>query len=586
MEEEDIKGLGDYLAILSRRKKQFIIPALVIMVLSVILAISLPSVYRSEATILIEQQEIPVDLVRSTVTSYAGERIQMINQRVMTTANLSKIIDQYKLYEDERKNSSMATIAEEMRGDIGLEMVSADVVDPRSGRPTSATIAFKLSFSHKSPSKAQKVASELVSLYLDENLKRRTESAVETSGFLATESEKLQQKLSEYEAKLATFKEENINNLPELQQLNMKLMERSEGDLDNVELQIRNLEERIVYLSSELAQLSPSSTLYGADGQRILGSEDRLKALRAEFVTLSTRYADTHPDIIKMRREIKALEEEVGSGGDATELRLKLKEMKAELVSMKESYSVHHPDVKKLQSAVDATQKELDLALKEGKQEELAATETKPDNPAYIQIQTQLEAAEGELKSLKQSREELKTKLEDFEGRLLKSPQVEREYRELVREYENVSAKYQEIKAKQLQADMAEALEREKKGERFSLIEPPAVPEKPAKPNRMAILFLGFIFSLAGGSGTVAVAEGLSDAVGSTQELMNITGAPPLAVVPYIQTDAERQRYDEIKRRVIIGGVAAIPIVIILFHFFVKPLDVAWFILMRRLGLS
>jgi hypothetical protein len=147
-------------------------------------------------------------------------------------------------------------------------------------------------------------------------------------------------------------------------------------------------------------------------------------------------------------------------------------------------------------------------------------------------------------------------------------------------------AKYQEIKAKQLQADMAEALERDKKGERFSLIEPPALPEKPAKPNRMALLFLGLIFSLAGGVGTVAVAESLSDAVTSTHELVNITGAPPLAVVPYIQTDAERQRYDEIKRKLIIGAVAAIPIVIILFHFFVKPLDVAWFILMRRLGLS
>ncbi len=586
MEEEDIKGLGDYLAILTRRKKQLIIPALVIMLLSILLAVGLPSVYRSEATILIEQQEIPADLVRSTVTSYAGERIQIINQRVMTTKNLGKIIDQYKLYKDERENTSIATLAAEMRDDIGLEMVSADVVDPRSGRPTTATIAFKLSFSHESPSKAQKVANELVSLYLNENLKRRTESAVETSGFLATESEKLQKRLAESEKRLAEFKEANINNLPELQQLNMQLMERAERDLSDTDSQIRNLDERIVYLRSELAQLSPNSTIYGADGQRILGSEDRLKALKSELVTLSTRYADTHPDIIKMRREIKALEEDVGSSGDPTELRKKLKEMKGELVTMKERYSEQHPDVKKLQRAIDATQAELDQALKEGEQEELAATKTKPDNPAYIQIQTELEAAEGELGSLKQSREELKTKLVDFEERLLKSPQVEREYRELVREYDNITAKYQEIKAKQLQADMAEALEREKKGERFSLIEPPAVPEKPAKPNRMAILFLGFIFSIAGGVGTVAVAEGLSDAVGSTQELMNITGAPPLAVVPYIETDAERQRFEEIKQRLIIGVAVAIPILIILFHFFVKPLDVTWFVVMRRLGLS
>ncbi|MCU7924752.1 MAG: lipopolysaccharide biosynthesis protein, partial [Candidatus Thiodiazotropha sp. (ex Dulcina madagascariensis)] len=72
--EEEYLGISDYLAILKRRKKQLVIPALVILIMSAGLAFGLPSVYRSEATILIEQQEIPSELVRSTVTSYAGER--------------------------------------------------------------------------------------------------------------------------------------------------------------------------------------------------------------------------------------------------------------------------------------------------------------------------------------------------------------------------------------------------------------------------------------------------------------------------------------------------------------------------------
>ncbi|MES9882041.1 MAG: lipopolysaccharide biosynthesis protein, partial [Sedimenticola sp.] len=216
--DEEIKGLSDYLGILSRRKKQLIFPIVIILLASVALALGLPSVYRSEATILIEQQEIPPDLVRSTVTSYAGERIQMISQRVMTTENLSKIIDNYGLYKDMRADTSIAMLVEEMREVVSLEMISADVVDPRSGRPTTATMAFKLSFSDKNPRVAQKVTSELVSLYLDENLRRRTKSAVETSGFLATEADKLEDQVSELEASLATFKEENINNLPELQQ--------------------------------------------------------------------------------------------------------------------------------------------------------------------------------------------------------------------------------------------------------------------------------------------------------------------------------------------------------------------------------
>ncbi|MCG7957897.1 MAG: lipopolysaccharide biosynthesis protein, partial [Candidatus Thiodiazotropha taylori] len=231
MEEEELLGFADYLAILKRRKKQLIIPATLILLLSLGLAVGLPSIYRAEATILIEQQEIPSELVRSTVTSYAGERIQVISQRVMTTENLGKIIDSYGLYKDERDDTSLTLLSEELREDIELEMISADVIDPRSGRPTIATIAFKLSFSNKNPRIAQKVTNELVSLYLDENLRQRTQSALETSTFLSTEADRLNQEITELEVSLADFKKKHVDNLPELQSLNIQLMERNELEL-------------------------------------------------------------------------------------------------------------------------------------------------------------------------------------------------------------------------------------------------------------------------------------------------------------------------------------------------------------------
>ncbi|MES9858145.1 MAG: lipopolysaccharide biosynthesis protein [Sedimenticola sp.] len=584
--DEEIKGLSDYLGILSRRKKQLIFPIVIILLASVALALGLPSVYRSEATILIEQQEIPPDLVRSTVTSYAGERIQMISQRVMTTENLSKIIDNYGLYKDMRADTSIAMLVEEMREVVSLEMISADVVDPRSGRPTTATMAFKLSFSDKNPRVAQKVTSELVSLYLDENLRRRTKSAVETSGFLATEADKLEDQVSELEASLATFKEENINNLPELQQLNMQLMERTERDMKDTKQQIRTLEERKIYLQSELAQMSPNSTLYSADGKRVLGAEDRLKSLQSEYIALSSRYSATHPNVIKMGREIEALKKEAGITGDVTELTLQLKELKAERASISKRYSTSHPNTKKVQRAIDAAQAALDKAVKEKKGTEAVAEATRPDNPAYIQLQAQLEVAEGEIRSIKRSRVELKSKLDDFEQRLLKSPQVERKYRDLSRDYDQALAKYSEVKGKQLEAGLAEALERESKGERFSLIEPPQIPEKPAKPNRLAILFLGFILSLAGGVGTVAVAESMSETIKEPHSLISLTGMPPMIVIPYIEIAAERNRRRAWRWGLIftilmvgIGTVAA-------FHFMVMPLDVAWFVIQRRLGFA
>jgi len=586
MEEmEEIKGLGDYLSILGRRKKQLIIPALLIFVASAMLAFGLPSIYQSKATILIEQQEIPADLVRSTVTSYAGERIQMISQRVMTTDNLSKIINDYGLYKDKRKTTSMTVLVAKMRKEINLEMISADVVDPRSGRPTSATIAFTLSFNNESPRTSQKVTSELVSLFLNANLERRTKSAVETTGFLATESAKLEQKVAELETSLAEFKERNINNLPELQQLNIQLMERAERELKDVAQQLRVLDERKVYLSSELAQISPNTEMMSANGRRILGPEDRLKVMQSEFVTLASRYSPTHPDLIKMKKEIAALRMEVGVTDEAAELRLQIKDLKTKRASMRDRYSSQHPDVKKVQRNLEQAQQALKKAIKERKQEP-KESDLEPDNPVYIQLQTQLEAAEGELRSLHILRDELKEKLDDFEARLIKSPQVEREFRDLSRDYDNAMGKYKEVKAKQLEAELAEALERENKGERFSLIEPPLLPEKPSKPNRLAILFLGFIFSLAGGVGTVAVAEAMSDAIKDTQGLMMVTGEPPLITIPYIEIEAEREKKVAIRRRLIVAVLIAGLSSVVIFHFLIMPLDVLWFVVLRRLGMD
>ena len=585
--EEDVKGLGEYLEILVRRKKQFFIPALLIIAASAALAFGLPSIYRSEATILIEQQEIPNDLVRSTVTSYAGERIQVISQRVMTTQNLSRIIDEYELYADDRDSKSIAVLVEEMREHIDLDMISADVVDPRSGRPVTATIAFKIAYSGEGKRVTQKVTNELVSLYLNENLKQRTAHAVETSSFLTEEAGKLQNQVKELEAKLAEFKEANINNLPDLQQLNIQLMERAERDLKDKQQQIRSLEERRIYLQSELAQMDPSSQLYSVDGKRVLSSTDRLKALETEYVSLSARYSSNHPDLRKMEKEIAALKLETGAVSvDINEIRRNLTSLKSEMAVLRDRYSKDHPDVKKLQRAIDQNEAKLRSARESGRPRHRQMASGEADNPAYIQLQAQLKAADSELRSLRSSVKEVEGKIGDYEKRLLESPQVEREYRDLTREYENTLAKYQEVKAKQFQAELAESLERESKGERFSLIEPPQLPEEPDKPNRVAILFLGFVFSLAGGFGTVAVAESMSDAIRSPKALMAVTNAPPMIVIPYIEVHA-----DIVRRRYHLAGFAllsllAIGSAVLLFHNFVMPLDVAWFVIQRRLGID
>ena len=183
-EEERGPGIEDFFAILRRRKFALIVPVVVLFAASVVVAWSLPPLYRSTATILIEQQEIPPELVASTVTSFADERIQMTTQRVMTTVNLQRIIRKFNLYPELRKEEPIDVVAAKVRKNFEVNKVSAN-----RGRFT-ATIAFNVSFVSESPVLAQRVATELASLYLEENLKTRTASAEDTTGFLKDESEK------------------------------------------------------------------------------------------------------------------------------------------------------------------------------------------------------------------------------------------------------------------------------------------------------------------------------------------------------------------------------------------------------------
>src|SRR5271155_1460965 len=184
------------------------------LVTTLLLAVLLPATYRSMATILIEQQEIPQELVRSVITSFADQRVQIISQRVMTTQNLLSLIERYNLYPDIREKQPREVLLAKMRDDIGMHMISADVIDPRSGRPTQATIAFSISYQSRSPDLALKVANELTSLYLNENLTSRTQLSEQTSAFFTEEVNRQSARIAELDKNFAAFKEQHRDELP------------------------------------------------------------------------------------------------------------------------------------------------------------------------------------------------------------------------------------------------------------------------------------------------------------------------------------------------------------------------------------
>ncbi len=523
--ETEALHFSDYLTILRRRKKQFLVPALMILIISLVIAFILPPSYRSTATVLIEQQEIPTDLVRSTVTSYAAERIQIIRQRVETRANLSRIIEKFDLFPAERQSGNLEDVIGRVRKSIEVEMVSADVLDAR-GRASQATIAFELSFSSDTPEVAHEVASELVDLYLQENIRMRTQKARVTSGFLAQEEERLARDVSDLEAKLARHKEKNVGLLPELMNLNLQQMERTERELEETERQIFNLEERKIYLESQLAQLEPYTGVSPAA---------RLRELQTQYLSASALYASGHPDLVRMRRQIDLLKKEVGSVDETGDISQQLTEVRAQLAAAREKYSDDHPDVINLRKSAATLEKALTNAPASPRTD----VSLKPDNPAYISIQTQLDAARLNLKAGQEKRARARARIAEYERRLVQMPRVEQQSLALQREYESALAGHREIKQKLTQAQVAEQLEMQEKAERFSVIEAPHLPGRPDKPNRPAIVFLGLVLSFGAGVGYASLVEYMDRTIRGSKSVSTLLGAMPLAVIPNIQAEPD-----------------------------------------------
>ncbi|MCA1805476.1 MAG: hypothetical protein LC646_09115 [Xanthomonadaceae bacterium] len=572
MQEEQNKDLRDYLDAFKRRRWAIMGIALAIFVIGLITALALPPTYRSAATILIEEQQIPSELVQSTVTSYAAQRIQTISQRVMTRQNLMDIIERFGLYVEDRKRYTTEEILEAMREDIALDMISAEVVDPRTGRPTAATIAFSLGFHGENPQQVQRVANELTTLYLQENIRSRTLRADETYSFLSDEADRLSAQIAQLEERLAEFKTRNADTLPELQPLLRQQADRTGLELSDIANQIRSQEERRFYLEAQLSQLEP----HGSDIALSPGA--RLKALRTEYIGLVARYSPDHPDVKRLKREIAGLERETGQVESSTELLEQLDGLRTELAATRERYSGEHPDVLRLTRAIAGVEQ----AIAEAGDNPGNAPERAPDNPAYVNLQAQLNAVENQLRSLAGKRASVEAHRAELEQRLAIIPQVEAEYRILTRNLENTTAKYQEMSAKLMQAQVGRQLEAESRGERFTLIEPAALPEEPIKPNRPAIIFLSLVLALGAGLGYAAVAESLDTSVRGVKGVLNAVQAAPLAVIPYLANDREVKRGKRKTWLIVALVLGAIGLVVLLFHLFVSPLDVLWFRVLRR----
>ena len=576
--EENTRSIGDYINVIRRRKRVLAITAATVMTIIILAAFLWPKTYRSQAIILIEQQDIPTDLVQTTITSYAQQRIEEIKQRIMTIGNIIGIVEEFELYtERELERITRTEIAEDFRSAVSIKPISAEVVDPRSGRPSQAIIAFSLSFDGEVPSKVQKITNEITTLYLDENLKDRTAQTKSTSDFLTAESDLLLEQLEGLDDKVAIFKEQNKGALPEQNQFNLSVVDRTELQINSLVYQLKELKKRKTQLDGDLTQISPSAPTMLSNGQMVLGEADRLKAIQSQLRQYESAYHPDHPTLLRLRRELDALTGDSGLG-QYKDMAEQLKQERDALSAFEGKYTADHPKVLKSKRVIAS----LEFRLSGGIQD---SAEVTPDNPAYLVLRSQLNATNADIRGNEENIKILTEKMERYEGYLSRAPQIEKEYQSLLRDYQNTRMKYQEIRAKKMSADLAQNLESERKGERFTLIQPPELPIDPVSPNRTAMVFLAVILGLGAGLGVVIMLEAMSAAVFGAAEVTALTGIAPLAIIGYMETQEEEGHHNRKRILIVLGLICIGLLAMLLFHLFVKPLDVTWYILLRKFGI-
>jgi len=506
MEEANLTP-RDYVAIARRRKWHFVITTAVLFVLAIIITIIWPSTYRSEATVLVEQADVPEDLVNTLITDYVEARLEAINRRVMVTDNLLRIIERYNLYPEKREVMSITDVIDDMRDDIHMDLVGTDVTDPHSGRTSTATVAFTVGFDHHDPEMAQKIANEIVSLYLNENLKQRRERATESATFLRQERERVEQQIEEISRQFSDYKAANNGALPEQLLFNQQQLARDEQELRDIGHEIQSFQERESYLKAQLALSEPYQT-FGST-RNTMSPRAQLDSSRIELATMRARYGPDHPDVVRAARDVKSLEDMMGMAPGLASLERQRDVASQNLQDVQTRYKDDHPDVQRAKRELQNA----DAAIAGARHNPSNGNpDDQPDNPIYISLQTDLSAVQTQLPALIEQRQKVIQEIDEVQTLVMKTPMVEREYDQLESRLEEATKLREDLAQKELAAQLGQNLEVELKGERFSLIEPPLLPTDPKKPRRILLVILGFVLSVGGGFGMVVMTQVLDDA--------------------------------------------------------------------------
>ena len=487
----------DILLIVRRRFWLLVVPFALVSATTAVVARRLPNLYRSETVILVVPQRVPENYVKSTVTTRIEDRLNSISQQILSRTRLERVIQDFNLYEQERRNGIMEDIVERMRtSEIHVQVVRGD--------------AFRVSYIGREPRTVMKVTERLASLFMEENLRDREVLAEGTNQFLEAQLEEARRRLIEQEKKLEAYRRQHAGELPEQLDSNLQAIQNTQLQLQSLMESLNrdrdrrlNLERQLEEASTPLPEPVRDVSAPTNDAPEPRTAAAQLEQARAQLRSLEMRFKPEHPDIGILKRRIRDLEQ------------------KAEAEALR------------------------------------AAITTGP-SPAAIARQQRAAALRGELEQLDRQiaqkideEKRLRALSGTYQARAEAAPTRETELVELTRDYTTLQTMYTNLLGKREESRIAANLERRQIGETFKLLDPARVPERPFSPNRSLINLSGMLVGLVLGLGWVVLLEYRDSTLKTDDEVTRVLAVPVLAVVPLMQSDAERRRL--FRRRIIVG---------------------------------
>jgi len=480
----------DILKVCAARIWVLLLPWAVVSAGVAVYARALPDIYHADTIIRVVPPRVSEEIVRPTVTARLDDRLQSIATQIMSRSQLEKIIQDFDLYAKERRRGDiMEDVVERMRyQDIKITPIKGEM--------------FQVAYEGPNPRAVKSVTEQLATLFINANLKDRTNLADVANNFIDSELEDKKRQLQEVERRLEEYKRRYSGQLPSQVDANLQVLQSSQSQVQNLAESENRDRDRRLLIERQIADLEQQA---GDSGPSSSGTPsaafERLAAARAELASQEAkRHKAGHPDYDRALRRVQQLE------------------------AAEASATANPPADPSEPAATPGPRRATD------RQRSL-------DN-----LHVELQKLDRDIAAKQKEQERLQGVIAAYRSRVEAVPTRESELTELTRDYTTLQAEYGRLSSQKGESKMAANLERREIGEQFSVIDAARVPERPIRPNRPRTIILGILAGLAVGGAFVALLEYRDKSFATDEEVVRVLAVPVLAIVPFMESAAEKKR--------------------------------------------